>query len=163
MSWNFDCVYSFQRAFDAAQNSSTLRDSFQRGVMDGSIFYGKLGDFTFNVSDTMRDEYMIEQACRTITSTLPSMYSCGADLPLVGRQSDFPPQYFTPFVKGVELEACKESCRKDTLVEDLAKLEYSAGAGFGQLMDQVFLNGIPALGQLGITRLAGNHLLDIWR
>lgn len=161
MSWNYDCIYSFQRAFDAAQNSSTLRDSFQSGIMDGSIFFNKLGDFTFDIGDTMRREYMIEQMCRTVISTMPAMTSCGADLPLVGKQADFPPQYFSAFEQGVELEACRTACGKDTLIEDLAKQEKSAGAGFGQLIDQVFLYGMPSLGYAGITGLAGNHLMDL--
>lgn len=161
MSWNYNCIDEFKRAFDAAQSNQLLRDNFQMGLMKGSIFLQKLGEFTFDIRDTMRQEYEIEQVCETIISTMPAMTACGADLPLVGEQSPFPPVYFSGFEKGVALDACRRKCNKDNLIDYLAKKEKSAGAGFGQLIDQVFLYGMPALGQAGITQLAGNHLVDL--
>lgn len=160
MSWDYTCIDTFKADVNSIQNNRASRDSFARGVLKGSVFLQKLRGNTFNVDSETRDKYEFEEACETLITVMPTMVSCGADTNLLPEQGELPPVWFTPFVRQIAMDACKTECKKDSLAEYIQKKEYRAGVSFGKLFDQVFLYGMPEVGEPGITQCAGTEIVN---
>ncbi len=161
MGWEFNCIEDMVRAARSAQTSAEQRNAFLMGMNKASTMMGRLQGSLFNVDNQVRQMYRMEERCETVIANLPKPYHCGVDLPIAKSRRKTPPVYFTPFILGNALEACRTECEEGTFNEYMAEQEKSAGAGFGVDFDNVFWHGATDVGQKGFTSLYGNLFYDM--